>query len=101
MCCECDSRAPYCARRRVGRQIHASRAGKCRRAGGGGIGGGHQLGEEVPAPVEEEDVIMHEKRVLGLDERNGLEPGIEWIDEGVDRNQLQPFTKLSRGLLQL
>ena len=55
----------------------------------------------MPAPVEEEDVIMHEKRVLGLDERNGLEPGIEWIDEGVDRNQLQPFTKLSRGLLQL
>ena len=55
----------------------------------------------MPAPVEEEDVVMHEERVLRLDERDSLEPGIEWIDEGVDRNQLQPFTKLSRGLLQL
>ena len=81
--------------------MHSSRAGRGGRAGGGGIGGGHQLGEEVPAPVEEEDVVMHEERVLRLDERDSLEPGIEWIDEGVDRNQLQPFPKLSRSLLQL
>lgn len=81
--------------------MHSSRAGRGGRAGGGGIGEGHQLGEEVPAPVEEEDVVMHEERVLRLDERDSLEPGIEWIDEGVDRNQLQPFPKLSRSLLQL
>ena len=49
-----------------------------------------QLRQEVAARVEEEDVVVHQQRVLGLHVRRRLQPRLERVGEGADGEQLEP-----------
>ena len=60
-----------------------------------------ELGEEVAARVEEEDIIVHEQRVLGTHERHCLQPRLERIAERADWHQSHALAKQASRFLEL
>ena len=52
-----------------------------------------ELREEPPPAVEEEDVVVHQQGVLGAHARQRLQPRVEWVREGADRQELEPIER--------